>query len=457
MKARIKKFAKHLYFKMPYYYRSDLIYRKYYQIAQKNEFIDRLTFDHIQLKRLKDILEYSYRYVPYYRNLFKKIRLCPEKINDIGQIQAIPILEKSTVQQYSKDFISTKIPKDEIISIYSGGSTGVPAEYKCQKTSISIERAFMHKQWSRVGFNHKLRQRTAILRGIKPVKGDYEVQDGNLILSSYIADENSFDKYVSVIEKFNPDFIHAYPSIIYLWAKYITDNEITISLPNLKAIFLGSENLFQFQRIEIEKAFKKRVFSWYGHTEKGCLAGECEISCDYHIFPDYGYAEVEGSYVDKSEIEGNLIVTSFQNVVMPLIRFNTEDSVVMSDSVCSCGRGHRLIKKVNGRTNEYLIDAKGKIIPANVLLPYELIDLFREVYQYKFIQEFAGETEFIIKVTPNFTDKHLSLIRTELQRELGVDMKIKISIVQNIPRTKAGKLTFLDTSRRDMKTILHQS
>lgn len=444
----MKQESRRLHSRVIRYYLRNRAFKQYYRMAFRNEFIDRDTFDKIQLERLKETLIYSSLYVPYYRSLFNKIGFKPSQFYKFEQLNDIPILEKSTVQQYLDDFISTAIPKIKTTTIYSGGSTGVPAEYKSHIIDSSIERAFMFLQWSRVGFNHKKHQRIVRLRGIKPNSGHYEIKNSDLILSSYIADNNMFGEYLPVIESFDPDFIHAYPSIIYLWAKFILKSKIALDLPKLKAIFLGSENLYDYQRQAIEQAFKVRVYSWYGHTERGCLAGECEISNDLHIFPDYGYAEVEGDYNDYGKKEGKLIVTSFLNKVMPLIRFNTEDIVQMSDSICSCGREHRLITRVNGRTNEYLLDYQGRVIPANVLLPYELIGLFSEVIQYQFIQEFAGETTFLMKVTSSFNDNHLSLIRSELAKELGGNMKLSIKIVEDIPRTARGKLSFLDTSKR---------
>ncbi|MDD3534866.1 MAG: hypothetical protein PHC50_01780 [Candidatus Cloacimonetes bacterium] len=444
----IKKAAKTIYNYLPYYFTAKKQYREYYKIAQSNEFISRDEFDRIQLKRLKTILEYSYKYVPYYHELFKKIQFDPFQFCDFEQLQDLPILNKRTVQLNRDKFVSTAIPRKQIGTIYSGGSTGVPAEYKRQKNDGAIERAFMHLQWNRVGFDHKKRQSMALLRGIKPTKGNYEISNGRLIFSSYIADDSIFDEYLDVLEKFNPDFIHAYPSIIYLWAKHLLKNNIELSLTKLSAIFLGSENLFDFQRADIELAFKTRIFSWYGHTERRCLAGECEQSTHYHIFPDYGYAELAGEYNENSEKEGKLIVTSFLNKAMPLIRFNTEDIVTMSNDICSCGRGHRLIKKVHGRSNEYLIDAKGLIIPANVLLPYELISLFDEVIQYQFKQKEVGKTIFIMKVSDHFEEHHMQKIKDELRKELGENMLITIEIVDSIPRTEMGKLSFLNVSNR---------
>lgn len=444
----IKKYLNKVYRAIPEYYRNGAMYRKYYKLARGYDRVSREQFDQIQLNMLKETLKYCGRYVPYYKELFSKYKFDPSLFTSFSQLHDLPILDKKVVQENIDKLTSVQYEQKKIVSIYSGGSTGVPAEYRYHRDIYPIEKAFMHFQWGRVGFNPKRVNKIAILRGIKPKRRDFEILGDKLILSSYIADKNQFDKYLSVLECYNPDYLHAYPSILYMWSKYINDKQYTLNLSNLRAIFLGSENLYDFQRSSIERAFKVRVYTWYGHTEKGCLAGECETSNSYHIFPHYGYSEVLGEYDEQGEKRGQLIVTSYLNKVMPLIRFNTEDIVILSDSICDCGRGHRLIKKVDGRTSEYLLDLNGKVIPANVLLPYELIDLFRNVTQYRFVQKIRGFVDFLMVVKDGFDKHQLTSIENELTLELGPSMTVSVIIVNDIPRTVGGKFSFLDTKER---------
>ena len=63
---------------------------------------------------------------------------------------------------------------------------------------------------------------------------------------------------------------------------------------SVRAILCGSENIYKPQRRLLKDVFKGRVYSWYGHSEQVSLAGECEKSSYYHIFPEYGITELIG-------------------------------------------------------------------------------------------------------------------------------------------------------------------
>ncbi|MGH8543075.1 MAG: hypothetical protein ACREX3_05465 [Gammaproteobacteria bacterium] len=61
---------------------------------------------------------------------------------------------------------------------------------------------------------------------------------------------------------------------------------------NIAGILAGSETVYQDERLEAERVFRVRYFSWYGHSEKLVLAAECEGSSDYHAWPTYGFMEL---------------------------------------------------------------------------------------------------------------------------------------------------------------------
>jgi hypothetical protein len=41
-------------------------------------------------------------------------------------------------------------------------------------------------------------------------------------------------------------------------------------------LLTGSENVYDDQRAVIERVFQRRLFSWYGHSEKLVMAAECD-------------------------------------------------------------------------------------------------------------------------------------------------------------------------------------
>lgn len=59
-----------------------------------------------QNNKLKEIITYSGKYVPYYRNLFKEIGLDPREFKGIEDMDKIPLLDKETLFTRTDEFIS---------------------------------------------------------------------------------------------------------------------------------------------------------------------------------------------------------------------------------------------------------------------------------------------------------------------------------------------------------------
>ncbi len=188
---------------------------------------------------------------------------------------------------------------------------------------------------------------------------------------------------------------------------------------------------------------KCRIWSFYGHTEQAVLAGECEKSTYYHIFPEYGVTELisrdENPLNHEGEV-GEIAGTGFNNYAMPFIRYKTGDLAVYTQQKCSCGRNYQLIEKVEGRLQEFVVAKDGHLIPLGDM---QIFFVFDNIKQFQFYQDKKGEVIFNIVRKKSYTNIDTKYIYSELNKKLGNDMDLKIHFVENIPRTKNGKYRFL--------------
>ena len=77
-----------------------------------------------QDKQLKKIVKYAYT-VPLYHDKFKKAGINPVEIKNITDISKLPIISKEDIKNYYPDgIISSRIPKEKLISISTSGTTG---------------------------------------------------------------------------------------------------------------------------------------------------------------------------------------------------------------------------------------------------------------------------------------------------------------------------------------------
>jgi phenylacetate-CoA ligase len=409
-------------------------YRHFRELIQR---FDRATAQELaayQLQQLQELVEHAYRHVPYYRRSFDAASVRPEDIRRLEDIERLPLLTKEDVQQHRDELVATDAPARLRLYMTTGGSTGIPVGFYLQRwTTRPKELAFMEDQWSRVGYRR--RDRCAILRGTPLPDGQLFRLDparGHLVMSSYHLTAENARAYVAALERFRPRFVQAYPSSAMLLATHMQELGLATP-PGIAALLAGSENLFPTQRRLLESVFGCRVFSWYGHAERLVLGGECEHSTDYHLYPQYGIAELAG--------DGEVVATGFHNRVMPLIRYRTMDRAVRADGPCACGREYPRLRSVEGRLQELLVTAGGRRISMTAINMHSPV--FDRVRQFQFRQSEVGRVTFTYVPRPGFGAEDVAQIRAELFEKLGDDVDLALEAVERIDPSPSGKHRFL--------------
>ena len=403
-----------------------------------------LQYQEIELGR---VLQFAVEHVPAYRKLRQKV----ESLKPRDALMEFPLLDKDTVQANQHDYL----PKDfESIPHYetsTGGTSGNQLKVLLDDNSQSVETAFMHRQWKRVGYSTKARKAT--FRGVpftnlKPgVYWQHNPIYNELQFSPFHMSEKNLGLYVDQILRYAPSYFHGYPSALDSLAEYVLRHNLTSKFDNIVAVFLGSEGASIGQRRRIELAFQTRVYSWYGHSERVVLAGECEKNSTYHHFPDYGLLEIvddEGIACDKEGQRGEIVGTGFLNRCMPLIRYRTGDYATRLDSQCDCGRCWDRFTDVEGRWKQDVVvgksGAKISVAALNMHGP-----LFEKVVRYQYLQEKQGECILKIMAAPNFSEQDRLAIELAYRDKVGEEVSFKAKIVDQIPLTLRGKLKLLDS------------
>ena len=444
----VRQGIKSVYGMLPPRIRYGRVFWETYNFLQESQWWSREQLKEYQLGQLSKLLHHAYENVPYYRRVFDERGLKPKDIQDFKDLQKLPYLTKEIIQDNLPDLVARNYPRSKLQYATTGGSTGIPMGFYLEKgVSNAKEWAFMLTQWNRVGF--KIGDRCVVLRGNvveSASKGkfwEYDPVNKNLILSSYHLTDENMPKYIEKIREFKPDFIQAYPSAISILARFMKEHNIE-PFPSVKALLCGSENLYSWQRELLEDVFQCRVYSWYGHTEQAVLAGECEKSTYYHIFPEYGIVEIigkDGKPVTAENEMGEIVATGLNNFICPLIRYRTMDLAVPASGKCECGRDYPLLKKVEGRLQELIVTGTGRLISMTAINMHS--DVFDNVKQFQFYQEKKGEVIFNIVRKQSYTDQDTEYIRKELYKKLGDDVNLIIRFVDHIPRTQRGKYRFL--------------
>jgi phenylacetate-CoA ligase len=401
------------------------IEKEYHASSDKADFID--SYQHAQLDHILSLAEKA----PHYRN-----------ISDYKNFEDIPFTNKNFMQDDAERFIVDKSGAD--LCSTGGTTSGRPLRFYIDKSRKGFEWYWMAKyNWGEVGF--KTSDYRAVLRNHKLNGVNHHVDhllkevqfDNHALKDSYL------DYIIDYIVKHDLKFVHAYPSAAFLLAKriYVTNRETPIV-----AFLTGSEAVFDNQKNLIQNILNKRMYTWYGHSEKLILAAETAHCENYHVNPFYGYAEIvdsNGDVINTPGQWGELIGTGFMNTKMPFIRYRTEDEAEFMGYVCpDCGRPGLTFKNVVGRRGKDVIYKEdGSIITtSSMMLDYGIYQYIKGVQYYQ-----RKKGELVIRIVPQrgydalARKKVLDIMMPRFREGL----KIELVEVESLEYTRNNKLKLL--------------
>ncbi len=424
-------------------YRETMARRTFFETASREE------IHAYQERALGKMLSFAADQVPAYRPL----RGAVGRLRPFDALNEFPLLDKDTLQSRMKEYLPRDFEKIPHYETSTGGTSGNQLTIYVDDTSHAIETAFIHRLWERVGYTPAARKAT--FRGVSfpdLAAGVYWQENpiyNELQFSPFHMSDRTMGHYVDELTRYRPAYLHGYPSAIDLLAEYVLTNGPEGTLPGLRAIFLASEGCLPGQRERIKRAFRTRVFTHYGHSERLILAGECESDTTYHHLPDYGILEIiaeDGTSLTKDGDRGELVGTGILNRSLPLIRYRTGDVATRRSPRCSCGRAWDRFDSVEGHWDQYmLIGSAGARISLAALNMHG--PMFRRVARYQYAQTEPGRCVLRVMPAPGFDDTDRRAIEDAYRAKLGEELALTVELVDVIPLTPAGKLIVVDGIR----------
>ena len=392
----------------------------------------------LQKEKLFAILSHCNDRIPYYQKLFKDYSF---DINGdlTKELKKIPILTKKIIKQHLPYDLTDKNRK-----IYTtektSGSSGEQGEFYLDREAFSkiIAAQTLYWEWAGYSFGKK-----AIQTGINPERGFKKLIKDKLLLIKY---SNAFKIDKKIIEEtLNPFrnkkdiYFIGYPSSIYSYAKF--SEELGINEVSFKSIISLGDKMFPHYRSLIEKIFNTEVFDTYGAAEGLMIAGECSEH-KYHIFSPHVYVEIldkNGKSVPDGTL-GQVVVTSLDNYLMPLIKYKIGDLAIKSSQTnsCKCGRNLPMLDKIIGRDTDILYTPKLKILVVHFFTG--IFEHYPEIQQFQVEQQNKGgriQIRYIEGI--NFSKSILESIRNKIYERAEEDFPLYFSNVSEIKPSPSGK------------------
>lgn len=417
--------------------RSKRYNRKFHMMLQEYE--ERSLWTSEQLREYRDLqlqemVEYCYRYVPYYNSLFKESGINYKDIKTPDDLKMLPVLKKNTVKEHLKEFVSTNISTDNIKIHATGGTTGTALLFHTTWEEENEQWACWWKYRKNLGI--EFNQMCGLFGGkvIVPARQKnapywrLNRPCGQIYFSAYHINERTWKNYVECIKKYGIRWLHGYPSAITALGRLMIKNDCYM---DLDIVTTGSENLYPFQREIIRKAFlggKDRMYQHYGLTEGVANISE-NLEHEYSIDEDFCIVELQ----DWKDGYKKIIGTPLKYHTMPLLRYDTGDLV----KVDATGR----IIEFNGRETDFITLRDGTMIGAAGLTL--LLDKFPEIKESQIV--FCNDVLRVrVVIDGNWSVE--DALRKEIHKRVGAGISldnIVVEYVDEVQKTSSGKIKFL--------------
>ncbi len=417
--------------------------RYYYQLRQ-TEWLRPEEIRELQGLRLRALIKYAHRHVPYYREALDRLGIRPDEIQHVEDLRRLPVLTKDDIRSNLYfDLMSDAHDKGQMLPITTSGSTGEPLTLYADKTQLEMRWAttLRNIDWTGYRFGDRQVRLWHSTLGMSRLHVIKERLDAWLtrrkFFSVFELNEETISRYIEFLRRRRPTLIDGYAEAFNLIANYLKQNHVDGIRP--KGIISSAQTLSEETREVIEQALNAKVFDKYGSREFSGIAHECEAHRGHHVNAESYIVEIvrDGSPARPGEV-GEVLVTDLTNLSVPLIRYALGDLATATDARCPCGRGLPLIGQVQGRVQSIIIGTNGCFLPGS-FFPHVLKDYGHIFRQFQVVQERLGAIDFNVVKGPRFSDTALQEMLALFRRYLGEDMVIDVHFVDHIALVRTGK------------------
>ena len=411
----------------------------------------------LQGNRLRETVERASR-TPYYGDLFGRLGLSADRIKTPDDLKRIPFTTKEDLRRhFPYGFLAT--PKDDVVRMHaSSGTTGNPTVVYHTRGDLEAWTNLVARCMVMTGVHkddvfQNMMGYGLFTGGIGLHYGAEKV--GVMVIP---AGAGNSKRQIWLMQNFGTTVIHIIPSYALKLATVFEAEDVDPKKDvNLRIALIGAEPHSEAIRRRIEEIYALDAFNSYGLSEMNGpgVAFECPEKEGMHVWEDSYILEV----IDPKTLEpvpdgeeGELVFTTLNREAMPILRYRTRDLAFVVPDTCACGRTHRRIARIKGRTDDMLIIKGVNVFPAQV---ERTLMAFPEVgNNYVIVLEKVGPMDGMIvriEVREEILQggiRHLDALRRRIARALSDEILFtpKVELVEpgSLPTTEGKAVRVVD-------------
>lgn len=338
----------------------------------KIEKMSRKKLKELQLKRLKKIVGYVYKNVPFYNKKFKELNLKPEDIKTLDDIKKLPFTTKKDLQDNAPfGMLATSL--DNCIELHaSSGTTGTPITACYTRRDIEVWSEVMARCLSMAGLTRKDIFQNPIPYGTftGAFGFHYGAQKiGALVIPSGMGQS---ERQIKLMEYYGTTFISGVASYAMRLSQVALEMGIEPRKLKVRNGIFGGEAFSTGFKKRLMEIWDMDVHDIYGLTEM-CgpgVSSDCDEHDGLHLWEDHFLIEIVDPVTLEPldvEEEGEIVLTTLTKEGMPLLRYRTRDIAKLYDiKTCNCGRTHVKHSQIKARSDDMIIIRGTNIYPGQI-------------------------------------------------------------------------------------------
>lgn len=332
---------------------------------------------------------------PFYSQTLAGVN--PEDINSPEDVRGLPFTVKQDLRD-SFPWGMLAVPRSQVVRLHaSSGTTGTPTAILHTKTDL--------RAWANV------MARSLYMAGVRPAdvfqnitgyglfSGGLGIHQGAERLGAMVIPVGTGNsrRQIALMRQFGTTAMHLIPSYALRLAGVFAEQGLDPRTDTkLRIAIIGAEPHSEQTRKRLEERFGVKAYNSYGLSEINGpgVAMECPEQNGLHLWEDAFLLEVLHPMtmepVEPGQV-GELVITTLERRAMPLIRYRTRDLAALLPGECACGRSHRRLSRIVGRSDDMFIIKGVNVYPMQV--ESVLMDFKAIGGQYLIVLEHKGEAD----------------------------------------------------------------
>jgi phenylacetate-CoA ligase len=426
------------------------------------ETLPREKLEKLQLIKFKEIFSWAYEHSKFYRQLYRNAGIEPGDIRTFDDIYKVPKIEKSMLRDIQGkdpypygDILS--VPLESVTEYHqTSGTTGQPVyqadtwqdwEYHAEAFAYALyaqgyrdnDRLFLP-----FGYNIFIAFWGAHYAAEKL---GCEVIPGGVL---------NTEARILKMQELRATAMGATPTYVLGMAE--TARKMGIDPPKdlyIRKITVAGEpgGSIPATRKRMEEAWGAKVYDQSGSTEIGHWGLECRYQNGLHVNEALFLVEIEdidtGEPINEPGRKGKMVVTTFNRMAQPCIRFDVKDIIQWNAQTCECGRTFRLLDGgIMGRADD-ITKVKGVL-----LSPTAIEEVVRDIPQlsneYQVVVTKKGDIDDItlkVEIVPEYqgeADAIRATLIDQLRLKTNLGYNIEFHEYESLPRSQTKSRRFQD-------------